>query len=112
MPKIAITAATIEALGAATGGTAALACAGAARRPDFGNRATNQRRTDGALLNGQKFVGSKLVVTQRELGRGLYLQPCAIAIVPFRRGMNFQLARQIDLRCPLERLKKDRRFCL
>jgi hypothetical protein len=40
MPKIAITAATIEALGAATGGTAALACAGAARRPIPGRPTT------------------------------------------------------------------------
>ena len=82
----------------------------ATRSPNLLYSAIDQRRTDRALLNWQKFMRSKFVIAQRELGRVLYFEARAIAIVPFRRRMNLQLTRQFDPGCPPKCLNQNRRF--
>ena len=66
----------------------------------------------GHCSTGKKIMRSKFVVAQSELRRGSPLQPRAVAIIPFRRRVNVQLARQLDFCGPLEGFKKVGRFNL
>src|SRR5207248_11709478 len=63
---------------------------------DVHNRAIDQWRADGALLDGQQLVRGDAKIRQRKLWLAAHLHPRAVAVLPGRRGM------ELDLTVPFE----------
>src|ERR1700691_4508469 len=69
--------------------------------------AVNQRRTDGTFTNGKKFVRVEAKVSKREFGRSSQMKPCAIAVIPWRRGMQPNLGGEFDFCNPAQRFAQN-----
>ena len=61
------------------------------------NRAVDQRRADGTLLNRQQFVRVEFVISQCEFGSGVNSEPGTVAVVPRRRRMDLQFRVEFQL---------------
>src|SRR5580704_3709800 len=75
--------------------------------PERGETTVDQRRADWTLLDREQFVRSELEVSGGELWMRLDLKTGAVAIIPRRRGMNFDLAGEFELREAAQGLTQD-----
>src|SRR5581483_1841730 len=78
-----------------------------ARRPHCLQGLVDQRGTDWALLNWEQLVRPESVVPDGEFWRRAYFQSGTVAVIPRRRRMNLQLARQLHLGCAPQSFTKD-----
>src|SRR3974390_2457830 len=68
----------------------------ASARPEGRDSLIDKRRADRALLDRQQVVRREPEVSDGERGADLHLKPRPVAIVPWRRGMDFYVERQLD----------------
>jgi hypothetical protein len=80
---------------------------GTPRLPEGGDAAIDQRRADWALFDRQQFVRGEAEIPGGEIGARSELQARAVAIVPGRRWMGFDLNLKIEPGDALQVLPQD-----
>jgi len=73
---------------------------GAAKFVEFLQCVIDERRVDGALIDRQNFVRGESIVAERSFWANL--KACAVAVLPWRRGMNLEFSGEFELGDSLE----------